>query len=77
VHVTQLFSFPEGKWLSYPPSVEPDLGQLILDDRAALDGLRHLQQYVGSYAHVHGQKPHIPGFALRDSPIGLLAWNSD
>jgi pimeloyl-ACP methyl ester carboxylesterase len=77
VHVTQLFSFPEGEWLSYPPSVEPDLGELTPDDRAALDELRHLQQYEGSYAHVHGQKPHTLGFALTDSPIGLLAWNSE
>ncbi|NJP93081.1 epoxide hydrolase [Nonomuraea sp. FMUSA5-5] len=76
VHVTQLFSLPEGEWLSYPPSVEPDLGELTPDDRAALDGLRHLQRHSGSYAHVHGRQPHTLAFALTDSPVGLLAWNS-
>jgi pimeloyl-ACP methyl ester carboxylesterase len=75
VHVTQLFSFPAGEWLSCPPSVEPDLGELTPADRAALDGLRHLQRHAGSYAHVHAQQPDTLGFALTDSPAGLLAWN--
>jgi hypothetical protein len=30
---------------------------------------------MGSYAHVHSQIPHTLGFALNDSPVGLLAWN--
>jgi epoxide hydrolase len=76
VHVTQLFSFPDGEWLAYPPSVEPDLGDLAPADRAALDGLRHLQRHASSYAHVHAQQPATLGYALTDSPIGLLAWNS-
>jgi pimeloyl-ACP methyl ester carboxylesterase len=76
VHVTQLFSLPEGEWLSYPPSVEPDLGELTRDDRAALEALRRIQRQAGSYAHVNGQQPHTLGFALTDSPVGLLAWNS-
>jgi pimeloyl-ACP methyl ester carboxylesterase len=75
-HVTQLFSFPEGEWLSYPPSIDPDLDQLTPDDRAALGALRRIQHTAGSYAHVHAQQPHTLGFALTDSPIGLLAWNS-
>lgn len=29
-----------------------------------------------SYAHVHAQLPQTLGYALADSPIGLLAWNS-
>ncbi len=76
VHVTQLFSFPDGEWLSYPPSVEPDLGELTPADRSALEGLRQVQRNAGSYAYVHGQQPHTLGFALTDSPVGLLAWNS-
>lgn len=28
VHVTQLFSFPDGEWLSYPPGDEPDAEDL-------------------------------------------------
>jgi hypothetical protein len=69
-------SSPDGEWLSYPPSVEPDLDGLTAKDRAALAGLRHLQRYAGSYAHVHGQRPHTLGLVLTDSPVGLLAWNS-
>jgi pimeloyl-ACP methyl ester carboxylesterase len=76
VHVTQLFSLPDGEWLSYPPSVEPDIGELSAEDRAALARLRDIQRHGGSYAHVHGQRPHTIGYALSDSPIGLLAWNS-
>jgi epoxide hydrolase len=58
VHVMQLLALPDGEWLSYPPSVEPDLDELTPDDRAALEGLRHLQRHAGSYAHVLGQQPH-------------------
>lgn len=76
VHVTQVFSFPDDEWLSYPPSIEPDLAELTPNDRAALDVLRHIQRNAGSYAHVHAQQPHTLGFALTDSPVGLLAWNS-
>jgi epoxide hydrolase len=75
-HVTQLFSFPDGEWLAYPPSVDPDLDHLTPEDRAALGALRKIQHTAGSYAHVHAQQPHTLGFALTDSPIGLLAWNS-
>ncbi|MGR6918700.1 hypothetical protein ACU635_31015 [[Actinomadura] parvosata] len=27
-------------------------------------------------ANVHGRQPHTLAFALADSPVGLLAWNS-
>ncbi|MFI5734410.1 alpha/beta fold hydrolase [Kribbella sp. NPDC051587] len=75
VHVTQLFCFPEGEWLAYPPSVEPDRSALTSEDQAALDDLRELQRSSGSYAHVHAQRPSVLGIALNDSPAGLLAWN--
>ncbi|MFK4083454.1 epoxide hydrolase family protein [Kribbella sp. NPDC020789] len=75
VHVTQLFCFPDGEWLAYPPSVEPDRTTLSPEDQAALDRLRDLQRTAGSYAHVHGQRPDVLGVALNDSPVGLLAWN--
>jgi epoxide hydrolase len=41
-----------------------------------LKGLREVQRNAGSYAHVHGQQSDTLGFALSDSPVGLLAWNS-
>lgn len=76
VHVTQLFSFPAGEWLAYPPGVEPDTAPLTAADRAALAGLREIQRCSGAYAHVHAQEPDLLGLALTDSPVGLLAWNS-
>ncbi|GAA1709512.1 hypothetical protein GCM10009745_66770 [Kribbella yunnanensis] len=75
VHVTQLFCFPEGEWLAYPPSVEPDRTALSAADREALDGLRDLQRSSSCYAHVHAQRPHVLATALNDSPVGLLDWN--
>jgi epoxide hydrolase len=51
-------------------------GRLIPDDQVALEGLRDIQRHAGSYADVHRQQPHPLGFALADSPVGLLAWNS-
>ncbi|MEU4190912.1 epoxide hydrolase family protein [Kribbella sp. NPDC026611] len=75
VHVTQLFSFPDGEWLAYPPSTEPDHDALTPDDRQALNALRDLQHSHGAYAHVHAQRPHTLGFGLTDSPVALLAWN--
>jgi pimeloyl-ACP methyl ester carboxylesterase len=75
VHVTQLFSFPAGEWLSYPPGTEPDRSGLTPGDQESLEQLRGLQRSSGSYAHVHSQRPHTLGFGLTDSPIGLLAWN--
>lgn len=76
VHVTQVFSFPGGEWLSYPPTVDPTLDELTAADQEALIDLRHLQRNAGSYAHVQGQRPQTLGFAVADSPVGLLAWNS-
>ncbi|MFR9779765.1 hypothetical protein ACL02O_27380 [Micromonospora sp. MS34] len=45
-------------------------------DRASLAGLRWFQRRMGSYQHVQAQQPQTLGYALHDSPVGLLAWNS-
>jgi pimeloyl-ACP methyl ester carboxylesterase len=75
VHVTQVFSFPDGEWLAYPPTTESADGPLGPADLDALHALRGLQKTSGSYAHVHAQKPDTLGFGLTDSPVALLAWN--
>lgn len=76
VHVTQLFSLPDGEFPYYPPSVDPaDVAELSTDDQQELGGVRWCQQDFGSYHHVHAQKPLTLGYALADSPVGLLAWN--
>lgn len=77
IHVTQLFSLPDGESMSYPPSSDPaDLADFTPDERAALDGLRQVQHNVAAYSHVHAQQPQTLAYALSDSPLGLLAWNS-
>jgi pimeloyl-ACP methyl ester carboxylesterase len=76
VHVTQAFSLPDGELPYYPPSVEPaERAGLSPDDAEELDGVRWCQREFGSYHHVHAQKPLTLGYALADSPVGLLAWN--
>jgi epoxide hydrolase len=77
VHVTQLFSLPDGEADAYPPSMDPpELAELSPQDRAALDGLRYYQRNLASYHHVQAQQPQTLAYSLSDSPVGLLAWNS-
>jgi epoxide hydrolase len=77
VHVTQMWSKPAGEKPWYPPSTEPaDLADWSPDEREALAGLRLFQRTMASYHHVHSEQPETLGFALADSPVGLLAWNS-
>jgi pimeloyl-ACP methyl ester carboxylesterase len=77
VHVTQLFSLPDGDPGFYPPTAESvDLAALSPDDQAALAFLRSYQQTMASYGHVQAQQPHTLAHALTDSPVGLLGWNS-
>jgi epoxide hydrolase len=77
VHVTQIFSFPAGESLAYPPTTDTvDKTALTPEDQAVLDRLRSLQRNGGSYYHVHAQQPQTLAYALSDSPVGLLAWNS-
>jgi pimeloyl-ACP methyl ester carboxylesterase len=76
VHVTQIFSFPVGESLAYPPVTDTlDRTALTPEDEAALDELRSLQRNAGSYYHVLAQQPQTLAYALSDSPVGLLAWN--
>jgi hypothetical protein len=40
-------------------------------------GLERTQKFAGTgsgYSHIHKTRPHTLGFALADSPVGLLAW---
>ena len=77
VHVTQLFSLPDGEIAYCPPTndtVNP--AELSPDDRAALEFLRTYQRTMASYGHVQAQQPQTLAHALSDSPAGLLGWNS-
>lgn len=77
VHVTQLFSLPDGESQYVPPSVEPPgVDELSPSDREGLAGLRFFQRHMASYHHVQAEQPQTLAHALSDSPAGMLAWNS-
>lgn len=43
-------------------------------ERAWADRLAAVREREGGYSHLQGTKPQSLGYALLDSPIGLLAW---
>ena len=66
VHVTQLFSFPSGD-----PAEMKDLGA---DEQSQLRVLQWFYENKFSFNVLMAQQPQTLGFALDDSPVGLLAW---
>ncbi|WP_280304231.1 epoxide hydrolase family protein [Nocardia neocaledoniensis] len=68
VHVTQLFSFPSGD----PAEFE----NLSAADMAALQHLQWFHENKMSFNTLHSQQPQTLAYALADSPVGLLGWNS-
>ncbi|WP_067721299.1 epoxide hydrolase family protein [Nocardia yamanashiensis] len=68
VHVTQIFSFPSGD-----PS---EFEGLSAEDMEALGILQWFHENKMSFNMLHSQQPQTLAFALADSPLGLLGWNS-
>ncbi|MEU0542335.1 epoxide hydrolase family protein [Nocardia sp. NPDC005978] len=68
VHVTQLFSFPSGD-----PAEMADLSE---EDMAGLAILQWFHENKMAFNMLHSQQPQTLAFALADSPVGLLGWNS-
>jgi epoxide hydrolase len=68
VHVTQLFSFPSGDPAEFEGLSEAD--------GAALAQLQWFYDNKFSFNVLQSQQPQTLAFALADSPVGLLAWNS-
>ena len=66
VHVTQLFSFPTGD-----PAELQDLGP---DELSQLQTLQWFYENKFSFNVLMAQQPQTIGYALDDSPVGLLAW---
>jgi epoxide hydrolase len=66
VHVTQLFSFPSGD-----PAEMKDLGP---DEQSQLQTLQWFYENKFSFNTLMAQQPHTIGYAIDDSPLGLLAW---
>jgi pimeloyl-ACP methyl ester carboxylesterase len=66
VHVTQLFSFPSGD-----PNEMKDLSA---DEQSQLEVLQWFYENKFSFNVLMAQQPQTLGYAIDDSPVGLLAW---
>jgi pimeloyl-ACP methyl ester carboxylesterase len=68
VHVTQLFSFPSGD--------PAEMQDLTTEEQGALAALSSFWDTMGAFNVLQSQQPQTLAPALADSPVGLLAWNS-
>ena len=68
VHVTQVFSFPSGD-----PAEMQDLSS---DEQSQLQTLQWFYENKFSFNTLMAQQPQTLGYAIDDSPVGLLAWNA-
>ena len=66
VHVTQLFSFPSGD-----PAEMKDLSP---DEQSQLRVLQWFYENKFSFNVLMAQQPQTIGYAIDDSPVGLLGW---
>jgi epoxide hydrolase len=66
VHVTQLFSFPSGD-----PAEMIDLGP---DEQSQVRVLQWFYENKFGFNVLMAQQPQTIGYAIDDSPVGLLAW---
>jgi pimeloyl-ACP methyl ester carboxylesterase len=67
VHVTQIFSFPSGD--------PAEMADLTADEMAQLGTLQWFYENKFSFNTLMAQQPQTLGYAVNDSPVGLLAWN--
>jgi pimeloyl-ACP methyl ester carboxylesterase len=67
VHVTQIFSFPSGD--------PAELAELTPDEQSQLGTLQWFYDNKFSFNSLMSQQPQTLGYAICDSPVGLLAWN--
>lgn len=49
-------------------------GLLTADEKAGLERTQNFADTGSGYSHIHKTRPHTLGYALADSPVGLLAW---
>jgi pimeloyl-ACP methyl ester carboxylesterase len=68
VHVTQIFSFPSGD--------PAELADLTPREQQELETLQWFYENKFSFNTLMAEQPQTLGFALLDSPVGLLAWNA-
>ncbi len=68
VHVTQLFSFPTGD--------PAEFAGMSAEEQSAMAKLQWFYENKFSFNALQSQQPQTLAYALADSPIGLLGWNS-
>ena len=68
VHVTQLFSFPTGD--------PAEFAGMSAEEQSAMAKLQWFYENKFSFNLLQSQQPQTLAYALADSPIGLLGWNS-
>jgi pimeloyl-ACP methyl ester carboxylesterase len=60
-----------------PPLAPPDpatFDDLTAGEQAAIDALRHAEEWESGYSMEHATRPQTVGYGLVDSPAGLAAW---
>jgi epoxide hydrolase len=67
VHVTQIFSFPSGDPAEFADMTE--------EEQRELGTLQWFVENKMSFNTLMAQQPQTLGYAISDSPLGLLAWN--
>ena len=67
VHVTQIFSFPSGDPAEFAGMTE--------EEQSELGTLQWFVENKMSFNTLMAQQPQTLGYAISDSPLGLLAWN--
>ncbi|MBB5625776.1 epoxide hydrolase family protein [Sphaerisporangium krabiense] len=68
VHVTQIFSFPSGD--------PAEFARMTPEEHKALEVLQWFNENKMSFNILHSQQPQTLSYAIVDSPVGLLGWNS-
>ena len=68
VHVTQVFAFPSGD-----PNEMQDLSS---DEQSQMQTLQWFFENKFSFNTLLSQQPQTIGYAIEDSPVGLLAWQA-
>ncbi|KAI0122297.1 epoxide hydrolase 1 [Daldinia grandis] len=73
-HLNFIIASPPTRLSSPLLSLQYALGWYTAGEKAGLARTRWFQENGSGYSRIQGTKPHTPGFALADSPVGLLAW---
>ncbi|MBM4415226.1 MAG: alpha/beta fold hydrolase [Chloroflexi bacterium] len=63
-----------GLHLNFPAGLVPPAGEPDAEERAWQQAMARWWAAKGAYSRLQRTRPHSLGYALTDSPVGLLAW---